>query len=207
MRKTTVWGPIRSVRLTAHPAIGCAAASSSDVERLRFTWNCDSPWWSVHPGAPTTAAVRRPLTCTTTRQTPTRPRPLTRPGWRTHTPRYVHAHPLTVYVNMSQMLIVMGYHVVIIKGHFFLSVVVKYYFVWTFNILNICIKGLFHLFLHMKISFLVMVSIIEPVRTTVQFGSGGTLRNFFLHLRTVNYRAVTNDYFQRLMQFIFSINQ
>lgn len=92
---------MRYVRLTAHPAIGCAVASSRVKERRRFTWNCGSPWWSVHPAAPTTAAARRPLTSTTTRQTPTRPRPLTRPGWRTHTPRYAHAHPLMLHVNSS----------------------------------------------------------------------------------------------------------
>lgn len=95
MRRTTAWGSIRSsaVRLAAHPAIGCAVASSSGKGRRRFTWNCDSQWWSVRP-APTTAAARRLLTSSTTRQTPTRPRPPTHPGWRTRTPRYIHAHPL-----------------------------------------------------------------------------------------------------------------
>lgn len=88
MRRTTAWGSIRFAKRTVHPATGCAAAISSGGERLRFMWNYDSPWWSALPGARTTAAVRRPLTSTTTRPTPTTPLLLTHPGWRTLTSRY-----------------------------------------------------------------------------------------------------------------------
>lgn len=111
----TPCGPTRSAPSPALLPIGWGRAGSLWRRRPRSTWRSgwwtvvwcwltrrneyDServdagfPWWSVPAWG---SRVKRPSTCTTTRQTPTTPRPPARPGWRTLTSKWRQSPPTT----------------------------------------------------------------------------------------------------------------
>ncbi len=62
--------------------IGCSPPSLHDVALSAFTWRCVSPSETAAASRGCLDPVRRPLTCTTTRQTPSSPPKVRRSGWR-----------------------------------------------------------------------------------------------------------------------------